>query len=232
MKVAIEMEDNIYYKKTIEYIDIQYFKGKMNEAWKEEIEKWFKKYGFDELTMIELFNYCYSRQDITRSYIKTVVEEWKENNIKNLKDLEKYLKNKTEEKKEHVISSLLKNNTDSHLRRFDELFGTKTRKKIKAMPVFRHYFDRFKNELYSESEERKQLKQEREEIYKELESSLSEDQRKLFSKYRQMEEKINIDLERQLFLFGCIASQEMMRELNEVDIDTGNSKENAIKYYK
>ena len=74
MKGAIEMEDNIYYKKTIEYIDIQYFKGKMNEAWKEEIEKWFKKYGFDELTMIELFNYCYSRQDITRSYIKTVVE--------------------------------------------------------------------------------------------------------------------------------------------------------------
>lgn len=225
-------EENIYHKKVIEYIDIQFFKGTISKQWKESIEELFKTYGFDELTMIELFNYCFDRGALYGSYIKAVANEWGKNNIKTLKDLEDYLKSKTEENKETSNIGLMGNNTDSHMRRFDELFGTKTRKKLRSMPIFRHYFDRFKNELYSESEERKQLKKEREEIYKELEGSLSEEQKELFSKYRQMEEKINIDLERQLFLFGCIASQEMIRELNEVDIDTGNSKENAIKYYK
>lgn len=185
-------EENIYHKKVIEYIDIQFFKGTISKQWKESIEELFKTYGFDELTMIELFNYCFDRGALYGSYIKAVANEWGKNNIKTLKDLEDYLKSKTEENKETSNIGLMGNNTDSHMRRFDELFGTKTRKKLRSMPIFRHYFDRFKNELYSESEERKQLKKEREEIYKELEGSLSEEQKELFSKYRQMEEKLTL----------------------------------------
>ena len=102
---------------------------------------------------------------------------------------------------ENIKKEVMKNKTDLHLKRFDELFGTKTRHRIKAMPLFRAYFDRFKNELYSESEDSKKLKEEREDLRKRLESSLTEEQKELLDQYIQMEENINIELEKQLFLF-------------------------------
>ena len=87
-------EENIYHKKAIEYIDIQFFQGVISKQWKESIEELFKTYGFDELTMIELFNYCFDKGALYRSYIKTVANEWRKNNIKTFEDLENYKKSK------------------------------------------------------------------------------------------------------------------------------------------
>ena len=117
----------------------------------------------------------------------------------------------------NIKKEVMKNKTDLHLKRFDELFGTKTRHRIKAMPLFRAYFDRFKNELYEESEDSKRLKEKREDLRRRLEISLTEEQKELLDQYIKMEETINIELEKQLFLFGCISSMEMKTELNESD---------------
>ena len=130
------------------------------------------------------------------------------------------MKGETEVEEKNKNLGLRGNSTDSHLRRFDALFGTETRKRIHAMPLFRAYFDRFKDELYSESDETRKIEAEMKEIQLKLESSFTKEQRSLFKLYETLQENAIIEIERQLFLFGCISSMEMTRELDEIDTTT------------
>ncbi len=62
--------------KAIEHINNMYFQGIMGPSWYNDIDLWFKKYGFDEQVMIALFDYCYNRSAMHRNYVQTVAEAW------------------------------------------------------------------------------------------------------------------------------------------------------------
>lgn len=76
--------------KAIEHINNMYFQGIMGPSWYNDIDLWFKKYGFDEQVMIALFDYCYNRSAMHRNYIQTVAEAWSSNKVKTWNDLDKY----------------------------------------------------------------------------------------------------------------------------------------------
>lgn len=76
--------------KAIEHINNMYFQGIMGPSWYNDIDLWFKKFGFDEQVMITLFDYCYKRSALHRNYIQTVAESWAANKVKTWNDLDRY----------------------------------------------------------------------------------------------------------------------------------------------
>ena len=62
----------------------------MGNYWYNDIDLWFKKYGFDEQVMIALFDYCYNRSAMHRNYLQTVAEAWASNKVKTWNDLDNY----------------------------------------------------------------------------------------------------------------------------------------------
>ena len=76
--------------KAIEHINNMYFQGIMGPSWYNDIDLWFKKYGFDEQVMIALFDYCYNRSAMHRNYLQTVAEAWASNKVKTWNDLDNY----------------------------------------------------------------------------------------------------------------------------------------------
>ena len=83
--------------KAIEHINNMYFSGIMGPSWYNDIDLWFRKYGFDEQVMIALIDYCYKRSALHRNYVQTVAEAWASNQIKTWNDLDLYY-----EKQEHL----------------------------------------------------------------------------------------------------------------------------------
>ena len=76
--------------KAIEHINNMYFQGIMGPSWFNDIDLWFRKYGFDEQVMIALFDYCYNRSAMHRNYVQTVAEAWSSHKVKTWNDLDKY----------------------------------------------------------------------------------------------------------------------------------------------
>ena len=83
-------EENQYRSKAIEAINVSFFQGVMSPSWYNDIDLWFKKYGFDEQVMIALFRYCFERSALHRNYIQVVADAWFKNNIKTFSDLDLY----------------------------------------------------------------------------------------------------------------------------------------------
>ncbi len=81
---------NQYRAKAIEDINNSFFPGIMSPSWYNDIDLWFKKYGFDEQVMIALFRYCFERSALHRNYIQTVADAWYKNNIKTWEDVDLY----------------------------------------------------------------------------------------------------------------------------------------------
>ncbi len=81
---------NQYRAKAIEDINISFFQGVMSPSWYNDIDLWFKKYGFDEQVMIALFRYCFERSALHRNYIQAVADAWNKSNIKTWADLDLY----------------------------------------------------------------------------------------------------------------------------------------------
>lgn len=81
---------NQYRAKAIEDINTTFFQGVMSPSWYNDIDLWFKKYGFDEQVMIALFRYCFERSALHRNYIQTVADAWHKSNIKTWSDLDLY----------------------------------------------------------------------------------------------------------------------------------------------
>ena len=85
-----QSEENQYRSKAIEAINVSFFQGVMSPSWYNDIDLWFKKYGFDEQVMIALFRYCFERSALHRNYIQVVADAWFKNNIKTFSDLDLY----------------------------------------------------------------------------------------------------------------------------------------------
>lgn len=81
---------NQYRAKAIEDINNSFFQGVMSPSWYNDIDLWFKKYGFDEQVMIALFRYCFERSALHRNYIQAVADAWHKNNIKTWEDVDLY----------------------------------------------------------------------------------------------------------------------------------------------
>lgn len=81
---------NQYRAKAIEDINTSFFQGVMSPSWYNDIDLWFKKYGFDEQVMIALFRYCFERSALHRNYIQAVADAWHKNSIKTFSDLDFY----------------------------------------------------------------------------------------------------------------------------------------------
>ena len=77
----------------IEAINTAFFQGIMSPSWYNDIDIWFKKYGFDEEVMIALFQYCFDKSALHKNYVKTVAEAWHNNNIKTFSELDTYYEN-------------------------------------------------------------------------------------------------------------------------------------------
>ena len=95
-KVSLSAEDiskvqkNEKRAKAIETINNDFFQGVMSPSWYGDIDLWFNKYGFDEEVMIALFNYCYEKSALHRSYVETVAQAWNGANIQTFSDLDSY----------------------------------------------------------------------------------------------------------------------------------------------
>ena len=76
--------------KAIEHINNMYFQGIMGPSWYNDIDLWFRKYGFDDQVMITLFDYCYNRSALHKNYVQTVAEAWGANKIRTWNDLDAY----------------------------------------------------------------------------------------------------------------------------------------------
>jgi DnaD/phage-associated family protein len=95
-KVSLSAEDiskvqkNEKRAKAIETINNDFFQGVMSPSWYGDIDLWFNKYGFDEEVMIALFNYCYEKSALHRSYVETVAQAWNGANIQSFSDIDSY----------------------------------------------------------------------------------------------------------------------------------------------
>lgn len=76
--------------KIIELINSTFFQGIMSPSWYNDIDLWFKKYGFDEEVMLALFRYCFEKSALHRNYVATVAEAWYASNIKTFNELDEY----------------------------------------------------------------------------------------------------------------------------------------------
>ena len=93
------MEKDKSRSNAIEAINNMFFQGIMSPSWYGDIDLWFKKYGFDEEVMIQLFGYCFNKSALHKNYVKAVADAWHANNIKTSSDLEEYDENNEKIKK-------------------------------------------------------------------------------------------------------------------------------------
>lgn len=87
---AMKNSENKQRIKTIDDINTQFFQGVMAPSWYNDIDFWFRKYGFDDTVMLALFGYANDKRAMTRQYIQATAEAWHKNNIKTFDDLERY----------------------------------------------------------------------------------------------------------------------------------------------
>lgn len=91
-------QENQKRARAIEHINNKYFSGLMPTTWYPDIELWFQKYHFDEEVMIALFDHCFNRSALHKTYMQRVAENWNKNAVKTFNDLDIYFE-KTEKVK-------------------------------------------------------------------------------------------------------------------------------------
>lgn len=100
-----------------------------------------------------------------------------------------------------------------YLKRFDEIFGTKTNKNIRLnMPILENIFENFGETLYTPSKRYDELSHKKIEILNEMQKTFTPEQKEMFDIYHEIENQISIDVEEQLFMFGYILGNELKFE--------------------
>ena len=98
-----------------------------------------------------------------------------------------------------------------YIEHFDNIFGTNAIKhiKFKNMKILKLLIEYFLEDLYKPSSKYEKLRREHIEISDEIETTLTENQKKLFEKYYDISNRMTEELEEQLFMFGYIFGSEM-----------------------
>ncbi len=101
----------------------------------------------------------------------------------------------------------------NYIEHFNKIFGTKTNKHLRLnMPMLKIIFKNFEEDLYTPNEIYRQILKQKIKVLDELEKTFTEQQRKLFSKYNEIENQLTEDIEQQLFMFGYIIASKLSEE--------------------
>lgn len=103
------------------------------------------------------------------------------------------------------------------LKNFDKITGTNNAKKIDTskFPLLLKIFEQFEEDMFVETQEYKELKEERKNIETQINSSFSDEQKQLFEEYWTVQNKMQSEIEKQIFLFGCLMKNELEDELKK-----------------
>ena len=105
-------------------------------------------------------------------------------------------------------------NADEILKNFDKIIGTNNAKKIDTskFPLLLKIFEQFEEDLFVESQEYKEVKQERQNIVDKINKSFNDEQKQLFEQYWDIESKMHSEIEKEIFLFGYLIRDEIEKE--------------------
>ena len=108
-------------------------------------------------------------------------------------------------------------NAEEILKNFDKIIGTNNAKKIvtSKFPLLLKIFEQFEEDMFVETQEYKELKEERKNIETQINSSFSDEQKQLFEEYWTVQNKMQSEIEKQIFLFGCLMKNELEDELKK-----------------
>ena len=118
----------------------------------------------------------------------------------------------------------MRNNSGKVLKHFDNIFNTNTRNNIKQLPLFRVFYEYFADDFYTTDEDTKELITKRTEISKKLKEQLTEEQQKLWEEYWDIDNQIQEELHRNLFLYGYITATELFVETTDKRYKVRNDK--------
>lgn len=98
---------------------------------------------------------------------------------------------------------------------FDKIIGTNKTQKIdiSKFPLLLKIFEQFEEDMFVETQEYKELKQERQNIEAKIRESFSNEQKQLFEEYWDAQNKMQSEIEKQVFLFGYLMRDELENEL-------------------
>lgn len=105
-------------------------------------------------------------------------------------------------------------NEEEILRNFDKIIGTdkiKTIDKSKFTLILK-LFEQFREDMFVETEEYKDLKQEKQIIIDKIDNNFNATQKQLFENYWNVEGKISSIIEEEIFLFGYLLRDEIESE--------------------
>ena len=121
----------------------------------------------------------------TKVQKNNLYDKWEENQMKNEKEI---------------------------LENFDKIIGTNKKIDISKFPLLLKIFEQFEGDIFVESQEYKNLKQERQNIQAKISESFSDDQKQLFEEYWDIENKMQSEIEKAIFLFGYLIQDELENE--------------------
>ena len=106
-------------------------------------------------------------------------------------------------------------NEEELLKNFDNIVGTNKIKRIdrKKFPLILKLYECFKEDMFVETQEYKELKQERQNIENRINSNFSNEQKQLFEEYWDTQNKMQSEIEKQIFLFGYLIRDELENEI-------------------
>lgn len=105
-------------------------------------------------------------------------------------------------------------NEEEILRNFDKIIGTNKIKTIdkSKFPFILKLFEQFREDMFVENEEYKDLKQEKQIILNKINNNFNTTQKLLFENYWDIESKMSSIMEREIFLFGYLLRDEIESE--------------------
>lgn len=105
-------------------------------------------------------------------------------------------------------------NEEEILRNFDNILGTNKIKTIdkSKFPLILKLFQEFREDMFVETKEYKELKQEKQKILEKINESFNSKQKQLFENYWDIEEKLSIIVEEEIFVFAYLLRDEIESE--------------------
>ena len=100
------------------------------------------------------------------------------------------------------------------LRNFDKILGTNKIKTIdkSKFPLILKLFQEFREDMFVETEEHKELKQEKQKILEKINESFNSKQKQLFENYWDIESKLSSIVEEEIFIFAYLLRDEIESE--------------------
>ena len=101
---------------------------------------------------------------------------------------------------------------------FEEVFGRKKAKKymnLRQLPLLAVIYDRLKEDVCMESKKCERLRKRQNKILDKLQKHWTERQIKLFEEYCDLDSQMDLEMERQNFMFGVLISNELDKEIKK-----------------